>query len=159
MQNIEEIYDKYFKTVNKYLFCLTKNEDTAENLTQETFYRAVKNINKFKGNCNISTWLCEIAKNAYYDECRKNKKIKYISDEELATVQSNKSVEEITLDSEEKIELYNRIKKLDKNTREVIILRIIGEFSFKEIGNIVNKTETWARVTFYRGKEKLKEVD
>lgn len=71
MQNIEEIYDKYFETVNKYLFCLTRDADTAENLTQETFYRAVKNINKFKGKCSISTWLCEIAKNAFYDECKK----------------------------------------------------------------------------------------
>lgn len=159
MQNIEEIYDKYFETVNKYLFCLTRDADTAENLTQETFYRAVKNINKFKGKCSISTWLCEIAKNAFYDECRKNKKIKYTANEELAQMQSNQFIENEVFDGEEKLELYKRMQKLDEKTREVIYLRITGELSFKEIGNILNKTENWARVTFYRGKEKLKEVD
>lgn len=159
MQNIEEIYDKYFETVNKYLFCLTRDADTAENLTQETFYRAVKNINKFKGKCIISTWLCKIAKNAFYDECRKNKKIKYTTDEELTQMQSNQFIENEVFDGEEKLELYKRMQKLDEKTREVIYLRITGELSFKEIGNILNKTENWARVTFYRGKEKLKEVD
>ena len=75
MQSIEEIYKQYFEIVNKYLFCLTRNSDIAEELTQETFYRAVKKIHTFKGNCKISVWLCEIAKNLWYDELRKNKKL------------------------------------------------------------------------------------
>ena len=76
MQNIEEIYKQYFEVVNKYLFCLTQNADIAEELTQETFYRAVKKIDKFKGDCKISTWLCQIAKNLWYDETNKNKRLK-----------------------------------------------------------------------------------
>ena len=159
MQDIEKIYKEYFETINKYLFCLTRDADIAENLTQETFYRAVKNINKFKGKCSISTWLCEIAKNAFYDECRKNKKIKNTSDEELAQMQSNQFIENEILDAEEKLELYKRMQKLDEKTREVMYLRISGELTFKEIADILNKTETWARVTFYRGKNQLKEVD
>ena len=75
MQDIKEIYEEYFETVNKYLFCLTKNYDIAEELTQETFYRAVKKISTYKGECKISVWLCQIAKNLWYDQCRKNKKI------------------------------------------------------------------------------------
>ena len=75
MQDIEKIYKENFETVNKYLFCLTKNWDLAEELTEETFYRAVEKIGKFKGESKISTWLCQIAKNLYYDVLRKNKKI------------------------------------------------------------------------------------
>jgi len=74
MQNIEEIYKEYFETVNKYLFCLTHDANISEELAQETFYRAVKNIDKFKNNCKISTWLCKIAKNLWYDELKRNKK-------------------------------------------------------------------------------------
>ena len=75
MQNIEKIYEQYFETVNKYLFCLTRNSDISEELTQETFYKAVKNINSFKGECKISVWLCQIAKNLWFDYCKKNKKV------------------------------------------------------------------------------------
>ena len=76
MQDMEQIYKEYFETVNKYLFCLTHNSDISEELTQETFYRAVKSIDKFKGNCKMSVWLCQIAKNLWYNELKKNKKLK-----------------------------------------------------------------------------------
>lgn len=159
MQNIEEIYKQYFKTVYKYLFCLTRNSDIAEELTQETFYRAVKKINTFNGQCKISVWLCQIAKNLWYDELKKNKKIKDISEEEYLSIKSLDSIEENIFLNENKIDLYKKLQILDEKTREVIYLRITGELSFKEIANILNKTENWARVTFYRGKQKLKEVD
>lgn len=158
MQDMEQIYKQYFETVNKYLFCLTHNSDISEELTQETFYRAVKKINTFKGECKMSVWLCQIAKNLWYDELRKNKKIENIGDEMLS-IQSEDKIEDKIVLNESKIELYKKIQKLDKQTREVIYLRITGELSFKEIGDILNKTENWARVTFYRGKQKLKESD
>ena len=157
MQDMEQIYEEYFETVNKYLFCLTHNSDISEELTQETFYRAVKNIDKFKGNCKMSVWLCQIAKNLWYDELKKNKKIKNI--EEIFLIQSEDEVEDDVISNDSKLQLYKKIQKLDERTREVIYLRITGELSFKEIGDILNKTENWARVTFYRGKEKLKESD
>ena len=158
MQDMEQIYKQYFETVNKYLFCLTHNSDISEELTQETFYRAVKKINTFKGDCKMSVWLCQIAKNLWYDELRKNKKFENIEDEMLS-IQSEDKIEEKVILNESKVELYKKIQKLDKQTREVIYLRITGELSFKEIGDILNKTENWARVTFYRGKQKLKESD
>ena len=157
MQDMEQIYKQYFETVNKYLFCLTHNSDISEELTQETFYRAVKKINTFKGDCKISVWLCQIAKNLWYDELKKKKKIENI--DEMLSIQSNDKIEDKVVLNENKIELYKKIQKLDKQTREVIYLRITGELSFKEIGDILNKTENWARVTFYRGKQKLKESD
>lgn len=157
MQDIEKIYQEYFETVNKYLFCLTHNSDISEELTQETFYKAVKKINTYKGNCKISVWLCQIAKNLWYDQYRKSKKI--VSIEELINMQSSETTEEQAILNDEKIYLYTKMQNLDEQTREVIYLRITGELSFKEIGIILNKTENWARVTFYRGKQKLKEVD
>ena len=92
MQDIEKIYEEYFETVNKYLFCLTKNYDIAEELTQETFYRAVKKIGTYKGECKISVWLCQIAKNLWYDEWRKNKKL------------ANKDYDLLNIETEEKVE-------------------------------------------------------
>ena len=159
MQDIEKIYKEYFETVNKYLFCLTRNSDISEELTQETFYKAVKKINTYKGECKMSVWLCQIAKNLWIDQCRKNKKITNLSEEDLINITEQKSLEEKIISDDEKISLYKKMQKLDEKTREVMYLRITGELSFKEIGEILGKTENWARVTFYRGKSKLKEVD
>ena len=159
MQDIEQIYEEYFETVNKYLFCLTHNNDISEELTQETFYRAVKKINTYRGECKMSVWLCQIAKNLWYDQCRKNKKYIDAEEEELFNVKTLNTLEDKVILDEEKISLYKKMQRLDEKTREVIYLRITGELSFKEIGIILNKTENWARVTFYRGKNKLKEVD
>ena len=159
MQNIEEIYKEYFETVNKYLFCLTRNNDISEELTQETFYKAVKKVNTYKGDCKMSVWLCQIAKNLLFDYYRKNKRILDIEEKELFDIQALENVEEQLILKDEKLSLYRKMQKLDEKTREVMYLRITGELSFKEIGTILNKTENWARVTFYRGKLKLKEED
>ena len=159
MQDIEKIYEEYFETVNKYLFCLTHNNDISEELTQETFYKAVQKIHTYKGECKMSVWLCQIAKNLWYDQCRKNKKILKTEESELLEVQDLNSLEEQIISNDEKITLYKKMQSLDEKTREVMYLRITGELSFEEIGVILNKTENWARVTFYRGKNRLKEVD
>ena len=159
MQNMEQIYEEYFETVNKYLFCLTHDRDISEELTQETFYKAVNKIHTYKGKCKISVWLCEIAKNLWYDECRKNRKMIKTDQEELLVIQAIENLEDTVILNEEKMNLYKKMQSLDEQTREVMYLRITGELSFKEIGIILNKTENWARVTFYRGKQKIKEVD
>ena len=106
----------------------------------------------------MSVWLCQIAKNLWYDQCRKNKKVINI-EENLFDVQAPESTENQVISNDEKISLYKKMQKLDEKTREVIYLRITGELTFKEIATILNKTENWARITFYRGKSKLKEVD
>jgi len=159
MQDIEEIYEEYFETVNKYLFCLTHNNDVSEELTQETFYKAVKKIDTYKGECKMSVWLCQIAKNLWYDECRKNKKRINLEEKDLLNIEAIDRIEEQVILNEEKISLYQKMQLLDDKTREVMYLRITGELTFKEIGAILNKTENWARVTFYRGKNQIKEVE
>lgn len=160
MKAIEELYKENFDVVFKYLFCLTHDLNISEELTQETFYRAFKNINKFKGDSKLSTWLCQIAKNLWYDEINKKKKnvVSYEENINLVEVDFDESLEEKVISKDNKLKLYRKLQKLDEQSREVIYLRITGDLSFKEIGEILNKTENWARVTYYRGKQKLKEV-
>ena len=145
---MEEIYKEYSKIVYNYLLSLTCNSEIAEELMQETFYSAVKNINKFRNESNIKTWLCKIAKNKWIDYLSKSKKSNEVAIDEIEEEFSNK---------EKVIDLYKKIHNLDEKTREVIYLRIRADLNFKEIGLIMGETENWARVTFYRAKVKLKE--
>lgn len=155
---MEEIYKKYSKLVYNYLYGLTRNIELSEELMQETFYSAIKGINKFKGNCKISVWLCQIAKNKWRDHLNKSKKIQLTSlNEDVEFLISTDYYFEDMSDKDEIIQLYNNINKLDESVREVFYLRIKGELSFKEIAEIIGKSEEWARVNFYRGKMKIKE--
>ena len=156
---MEELYNKYSKLVYNYLRSLCGDSELAEELTQETFYKAIKNVNKFEGKCKVSTWLCQIAKNVFRDYIAKEKKVKFISidDDYIKNLIVEKNLEENSEDKSELINLYKQIHKLDEKTREVFYLRIKGELSFKEIGEILNQSEQWARTIYYRGKIKLKE--
>lgn len=159
MQEIEQIYKKYYTVVYKYLFCLTHNSDIAEELTQETFYKMIKKIDTFKGNSKLSVWLCEIAKNLWYDELRK-KKYQTVSYDEIEVSDSTvdkQNVENDYINKEEFNETQKQIETLDILSKRVLYLRLNSDMSFKEIGDILGKTETWARVTFYRAKQKIKE--
>ena len=157
MQNIEEIYKEHSNTVYKYLFCLTGNEDLSEELTQETFAIAVKEIKKFKGNCKVSVWLCQIAKHLWYKELKKKKR--NISIEEISDIQDSENLENLIINKEEKLKLFKDIQKLDEKSKEVIYLRMVGNLDFTEIGEILGKTANWARVNFYRAKQKIREVN
>ena len=158
MQNMEEIYKQHSNTVYKYLFCLTHSEDTSEELTQETFAIAVKEINKFKGNCKISVWLCQIAKHLWYKKLKKEKRENNVSFEELnIELIEEKTTEEIICKQEDNLTIFKNMQKLDAISREIIYLRMFGNLNFIEIGEILGKTANWARVNFYRAKEKIKE--
>lgn len=158
MQDIENIYKEYAKTVYKYIFCLTGNKELSEEIVQETFVVAIKNIDKFKGDCKVSTWLCQIAKYIWYKILKKEKKEEKISFETVEdVVVSDMLLEEKVLEKQEKIEVFKKIQTLDEQTRTVMYLRILGNLEYNEIAEIMNKTPSWARVVFFRGKEKLKE--
>lgn len=158
MQNIEEIYKEYSITVYKYLFCLTQNRDISEDLMQETFAIAVKDIKKFRGDCKLSVWLCQIAKHLWYKELKKKNKNANISFEEInENVLYDETPEQIICSKEEKIKLFKDIQKLDSKSKEVMYLRLIGNLSYEEIGEILGKTSNWSRVTFYRAKQKIRE--
>ena len=158
MQNTEEIYKKYSTTVYKYLFCLTQNKDISEELTQETFAQAVADIKKFRGECKLSVWLCQIAKHLWYKELKKSKKSENVSFEEVKdTVLYDESFEETICEKEQKLKLFKDMQKLDEKSREVMYLRMIGNLSYEEIGEILGKTANWSRVTYYRAKQKIRE--
>lgn len=134
--------------------CLCHNADLSEELTQETFYQAVKSIDRYNGECKMSVWLCQIAKHTYYKYLEKNKK------EQRDVGQHHilhTSPETEFIHTEDKIALYRTIHLLEEPYKEVLLLRILGDLSFKEIGEIQLKNENWARVTFYRAKLKLRE--
>ena len=127
MQNIEEVYKEYSNTVYKYLFCLTGKEEIAEDLTQETFAIAIKQINKFRGDCKISVWLCQIAKHLWYKELKKSKKNKNISINDLSEeIEETQTTEDIICEKEEKLKLFKDMQKLDEQSKEVIYLRMVG---------------------------------
>lgn len=153
-QNLEKVYEENVSAVYKYLFCLTLDTYLSEELTQETFYRACKGIHNFKGDCKISVWLCQIGKHLWYQELRKRKQ-EVVSIDEMETLQSDDDLEKDYLQNLGKVELFKLLRQLDDLTKEVMYLRLTGELSFREIGEIMEKTENWARVTFYRGKQKL----
>ena len=158
MQDIENIYKEYAKTVYKYIFCLTGNKELSEEIVQETFVVAIKSIDKFKGDCKVSTWLCQIAKYIWYKILKKEKKEEKISFETVEdVVVSDMLLEEKVLEKQEKIEVFKKIQTLDEQTRTVMYLRILGNLEYNEIAEIMNKTPSWARVVFFRGKQKLKE--
>lgn len=154
---MEEIYKEYSKYIYNYLSSFT-NAEIAEELMQETFYSAMKNINKFKNNSSLKTWLYKIAKNKLTDYYKKTNKMQEINfdnvNESLLLINS---FEEDYMNRDELINVYKKIHKLDEKSKEVVLLRVKCEFNFKEIGDIIGKTEEWARITFYRAKVKLKE--
>lgn len=147
---IEEIYQMYSRKVFLFLLSKTNNEDLAEELTQETFFRAVQCIDRFQGNSSILTWLCGIAKNVWLKELRKRREILPINDD-IPEIANQK---EITVQWEQK-EILQLIHDMNEPVREVMYLRLISNLSFAEIGEIIGKTENWTRVTFFRGKQKI----
>lgn len=151
---MEEIYKKYSRIVYNYLYSLNKNVEISEELTQETFYKAIKEIKNFRNECNISVWLCQIAKNLWINYIKKENKAKVVFLDENT---DGLFIEDNINTNNEVIELYKEIHRLDEKTREVIYFRILGGLTFKDIGEIFDKSEEWARITFYRGKIKLKE--
>lgn len=160
MQNMEKIYQEHSWTVYRYLFCLTHDEDVSEELTQETFAIAVKNISKFRGDCKVSSWLCQIAKHLWYKELKRKKQDKNVSLEEMnENVLWSQTTEEIVYQKEEKLRLFKNIQQLDEKSREVVYLRMIGNLSFTEIAEILGRTANWARVMFFRAKQKIREVE
>lgn len=150
---IDEIYQKNAAMIYRYLCGLTCDSQLAEELTQETFFQAIKGIEGFRGDCKISVWLCQIAKNLWYKELKKRSRHGTVELDD--TMPSSENVERLCLNNLEKVEIFRLMHSLDDITREVMYLRLVGELQFSEIADIMGKTENWARVTYYRGKQKI----
>ncbi len=148
----EEQYKEYADRVYKYLMSLSGgNNSLSEELTQETFFRAITHAESFDGRVQMITWLCAIVKNLYISHLRREKR------------REDCEPEDIPVDTDisgrmEQRDIYKAVHRLPEPYREIVLLKIHTDMSFAEIGEIFGKSETWARVTFFRGKERLREI-
>ena len=152
MLSMEDVYREHSHMVYQYLLSLSHDADLAEELTQETFYQAIRRIDYFNAESKVSTWLCGIAKNLFYAYLRKHPPTEILDENSTLC----KSAESEVMSSLDKMDLLKQIHLLKEPGREVIQLRLYGNLSYAEIGEIMGKSENWARVTFYRAKEQLR---
>lgn len=158
---MEELYKIYFKDIYRYMLAMTKNEHVAEEITQETFFKAMKHVDRFKGDCDIRVWLCQIAKNTYFSFLKKkNRLVSFETESEKLNSGENictgVNVEQNFLDKEQAILIHKILHNIEEPYKEVFHLRVFGELAFKQIGDVFGKSESWARVTFHRAKSKVK---
>lgn len=152
---IEEIYKDYFEDVYLFVYSLAKDKQIAEDITSDTFLKAIKSVDNFKGNCDIRVWLCQIAKNSYISYLRKNKKV--VNLDPVYEVKDDLDVEKLTHSSEETKKIHDSINNLSEPYKKVFSLRVFSELSFNQIADLFGKTANWACVTFHRAKNKIRE--
>ena len=151
----EKLYETYYMRVYSYIMTLAKKQYIAEEITQETFYKAFTTKSTFRGDSNALTWLCAIAKNLFLDEMRRQSKNAVIMPD--ANADSGIDIEHEMENHDASYRIHLALNELEEPYRKVFGMRIFGELSFQEIGGICNRTENWARVTYHRAKLKLQE--
>ncbi|MDY5652094.1 MAG: RNA polymerase sigma factor [Erysipelotrichaceae bacterium] len=149
MMDKEKLYLEYFDQVYRFLLKMGADVNLAEELTAETMYRAINNISKFKAECKLSVWLCQIAKNLYLSKLKEDKRYTVLDD--------NIALNEEKTDTELSVKILQKVHELDEPYKEVFMLRVLSELSFKKIASLFKKNESWARVTYYRARMKIKE--
>ena len=149
MEDINKLYNMYAKDIYKFIISISLNHEVAEDIMQSTFLSAIKSIHTFKGHSSVKTWLFGIAKNEYYSYLRKNPRNLKLEDiNEIHYIQENKELY---------MSIMKKIQQLKEPQKQIVILRIINDMSFKEIGAVVGKSENYCRVNFFREKQKLLE--
>ena len=162
--DIEKLYREYFTPVYRCTLSLVHDPDMAEEITQETFFRALKKINNYRGEASLKVWLCQIARNLSFDSLKKQSKIttltKHDDDEAVGyelTAGSESNPEEQLLRKQTAMKIHRILHDLKEPYKEVFQLRTFGDLSFAEIGELFSKSESWARVTYYRSRMMIKE--
>ena len=150
--NFEELYDRFFRDVYLFILAMSKDPHIAEEITQETFFKALKEYRHFRGSCSVKSWLCQIAKNLYISDTRRKKPV---HSETLDELPDASDVEEICIRKNDALSIYKVLHCLSEPYKEVFTLRVLGDLSYKEIAEIFGKQETWARVTYHRAKLKI----
>lgn len=157
MAEFEEIYKAYFNDVFRYIKSLSKNESIAEDLTSETFFKAMRSIDNFRGDCDIRVWLCQIAKNCYFSYLKKHPDYVDLAEAERIGLSANQiSIEELIASRSDAMQIHMALHDLNEPYREVFMLRVFGELNFQQIGRIFSKTENWACVTYHRARNKIR---
>lgn len=155
MTEFEDIYNDYFRDVYLYIKTLSNDEQVAEDITSETFIKAIQSIDSFNGTCDIRVWLCQIAKNSYFSYLRKNNKLILV--DQIQEKEDTFDIEQTIQSKETSMKIHQVIHALDEPYKEVFSLRTFGELSFKQIGLLFQKNENWACVTYHRARKKIKE--
>lgn len=153
MTEFEKIYREYFSDVFLYVMSLSSNKQIAEDITSETFFKAMKALDSFKYNCDIRVWLCQIAKNCYFSYLRKKKK--FVEMDVMIEQTDTVNLELSLIDSELSEKTHAILHDLEEPYKEVFMLRVFGELSFKQIAKLFGKTENWACVTYHRARNKI----
>lgn len=153
MTDFEAIYTTYFDSVYQYTLSLCRDPHTAEEITQEAFYKAMTHLDRFDGRCRLYVWLCQIAKNTYLTYARRQRRRAPAPEGDGP---SQPGFEDEVLDRGSALELHKRLHQLREPYKEVFSLRVFGELSFSQIGQLFGKTDSWARLIFYRAKTELR---
>ena len=153
-EQVEKLYETHYMRVFSYVMTISGDQSTAEEITQETFFRAFSKRSEFRGEANEATWLCAIAKNLFLDEKRRQGKLDAMPED---IRDPGKSIEQTAVDKDSSFRIHLALHALEEPYREIFELRVFGELSFREIGVIFHKTENWARVTYHRARLKLQE--
>ena len=151
--DFQEVYSLYFRDVYRYALSLCRNESVAEEITQETFYKALEKLDSFEGKCKLSVWLCQIAKNTYISMCRKD--VHLDPDAETDLLPMKGSIEERYFDRETAFAIHKVLHTLEEPYKEVFSLRVFGQLSFGDIGGLFGRTANWACVTYHRARQKI----
>lgn len=156
-EEFERIYQLYFKDVYYYILSLSRNEYIAEDITSETFLKAMKAIDNFRGDTKLSVWLCQIAKNEYFSYLRKNKRIEFRKDLDNLMEKEDINIFERDIICKDEFIRINSIidSSLQEPYDEIFRLRFYRELSFKEIGKLFGKTDNWACVIYHRARKKI----
>ncbi len=147
---MDEIFQQNAKIVYHFIYSMCRDDSLSEDLTQETFLKAIESIHRFDGSCKISTWLCQIAKHLLYQHWTRCKKYSFVELDE--SLEDGSDTEQQAMNRMELSDIWGKVQSLPEKMKQVVQLRILSDFSFKEIGQMLGKSENWARVTFYRAK-------
>lgn len=152
----DQIYSTYFKPVYLYVMQLSGSEHIAEEITSETFFKAINSIDSFRGDCDMRVWLCQIAKNTYFSYLKKNKKVLSIDESDLQNVVDPDACIDVQIGEQEEARLIRKIlHDMSDPYKEVFMWRVFGELSFKEIADLYGKTDNWACVTYHRARKMI----
>ena len=155
--DFEQVYVSYFNDVYRYLYRLSGDAHIAEEFTAETFFKVLRSLDTFRGECDMRVWLCQIAKNLYYNALRKHKKLISIEDMGIDFfVEFEPHPDMALVDIEEAAQLRALLHEIPDPYKEVYMWRVFAELSYKQIGQIFKKTENWACVTYHRARMMIK---
>ena len=158
MTEFEQIYRDYFNDVFLYIRRLSNNEHIAEEITSETYYKAMHSVDSFRGDCDIRVWLCQIAKNCYYSYLKKAGREDSIEDIDLLNVSAqDETVEERLARQDEAMQIQKILHDIPDPYKEVFMWRVFAELSYKQIGQLFGKSENWACVTYHRARNMIRE--